>query len=365
MAVKPISEHLNTSLSLLKEYQDGKLKLVQTKRPWLDGPGGILRQSIITILGASFSGKTTELESLREDIMDIEVNSEAKDYVSLAHAFEMSNFSLTLKDIKKRTGKTFKEILGGVFSEEDKAKLDSHFKTVEDGRYFVNHETGTPEYVANETEKFLKEHSDKKLCLVSLDHTALLKSKQDNKKASIDEMVERFNDMKFKYPNFVLILLTQANRGPLSRIKEKSNEMKLRRDDIYASDTIFHISDYVYGLQNVYYLGVEEYRKLNPDRYPNLEHRFTEPDSHGKVSLHTEGCIFIEILKDRMADDLDFTDLYTAEIKPFKKEEAVIATQALSMPVFIPDPKEEAKPLPFASLEEAFGPPETSVDVPF
>ena len=333
MAIKPLKEHLSESRKLLRDYQEGRLKLVKTNRPWLDAPGGVLRGSIVTILGASFSGKTTELENLREDIMNEEINPESKDYVSLAHAFEMSNFSLTLKDIKKQTGKTFKEILGSPFEKEEADNMDKHFDKSADDRFFVNHDTGLASEITKETIEFLEANKDKKLCLVSMDHTALLKSKNDNKKAAIDEMIESFNDMKFKYPNFLLVILTQANRGVLSRVKEKSNEAKLRRDDIYMSDTIFHISDYVYGLQNAFYLGLEEYRKINPDRYPDLSHRFTEEDSNGRVSLHTEGCIFVEVLKDRMADDLDFTDLYSIEIKPFEKKEATSPT--LAVPNFL------------------------------
>ncbi len=178
-------------------------------------------------------------------------------------------------------------------------------------------------------------------------------------------MVERLNDMKFKYPNFVLVLLTQANRSVLNRIKEKSNDMKLRRDDVYASDTIFHISDYVYGLQNAYYLGVEEYRKINPERYPNLEHRFTDEDSNGRVSLHTEGCIFIEVLKDRMADDLDFTDLYTLEIKTFDKKETEKKSSKIIVPIF-DEETDDRNTVPFGSLEDAFGTDnENNNDPPF
>ena len=299
--------------------------------------------------------------------MDVEINEEAGDYVSLAHAFEMSNFSLTLKAIKKHTGKKFKDILGSVLEKENQEKVDKHFDTVRDGRYFVNHETGTPENIANQTEAFLIKNKDKKLCLVSLDHSALLKSKSGNKKEAIDDMIERFNDFKQVYPNFVLIILTQANRSVLSRIKEGSNEMKLRRDDVYASDTLFHISDYFYALQNAYYLGVEEYRKIRPDRYDHLEDRFTDEDTNGRVSLHSEGCIFVEILKDRMADDLDFIDLYSIEIKPYDKgvEEAK-AKAADKMPKFnvsaedsVPKfniPTEDSAPIPIASLEDAFGP---------
>ena len=365
MAVKLLKHHQETSLKLLKKYQTGELKLIKTNRPWLDAPGGILPQSIITILGASFSGKTTELESLKQDIMNVEINEDAKDYVSLSHLFEMTNFSLTLKDIKKQTGKKFKDIIGEEFNEEEKSKLQSHFKVSSDERFYVNHDTGTPEEIAKQTEDFLKENINKKLCLVSLDHTLLLKAKQNNKKGAIDDMLELLNDFKHIYPNMVLILLSQANRSVLSRISPKSNDMKLRRDDISTSDSLFHISDSIYGLQNAWYLGVELYRKIRPAKYEHLSHRFDDKDSSGKVSLHSEGCIFVEILKDRMADDLDFIDLYTIEIKPFEKETNPKSTSTSAMPIFKP---EVIEPVPANfDLNEAFGPPveDDGQDVPF
>jgi len=363
MAIKKLNNSIDQSISLLNKYQKGDKKLIKTNRPWLDTPGGILRQSIILILGASFSGKTTELENITDDIMNIEINPDAENFVVCTHAFEMSAFSLTLKSIKKITKLTYKEILSKEFEQKHTDKLKEYFNKKRDGRYFINHDTGSAKEIVEQTENFLKQHTDKELVLIELDHTALLKSKSDNKKASIDEMVELFNDLKLKYSNFVLIILTQSNRNVLSRIKEKSNEMKLRRDDVYASDTAFHICDYCYGLQNSFYLGVEEYRKIRPDRYPHLSHRFTDEDSKGKVSLYSEGCIFVEILKDRMADDLDFIDLYSIEIKSFDKEEKKENVASCAMPEW-----EKPSIEPISSLE-AFGPPVidegTTDDIPF
>lgn len=355
MAVKPLNEYLNTSLIDLKQYQTGKKKLIKSNREWLDSSGGIIPRSIITILGASFSGKTTELEDLICDLMGEHTNEDAKDYVVLSHAFEMTNFALTLKDIKKQTNKSYKEILTQEFTEEEKEKLHKFFEYKKDGRFFVNHDTGTAEEIIKQTKDFLDENRHKKLCIISLDHTALLKSKNADKKGAIDDLIEGFNDLKQKYANFLLILLTQANRNILGRVKEKSNEMKYRRDDIYASDTVFHISDYIYALQNAYFLGVEEYRKINPDKYPHLEHRFSDPDSHNKVSLYSKGCIFVEVLKHRMADDLDFTDLYTIEIKPFEKENKSFP----QTPIF------NTSIEPNFDLDNAFDPQEVSEDSPF
>ena len=363
MAIKPLNEYLNASLVDLKKYQTGEKKLIRSNREWLDSSGGIIPRSIITILGASFSGKTTELENLISDLMDTDINKESKNYVVLSHAFEMTNFGLTLKDIKKQTQKSYKEILTQEFTKEEKEKLHNFFKTKKDGRYFVNHDTGTAEEIIRQTKEFLDDNSDKKICIIAVDHTALLKSKNDNKKASIDDLIEGFNDLKQKYDNFLLILLTQANRSILSRVKEKSNDMKYRRDDIYASDTVFHISDYIYALQNAYFLGVEEYRKINPDKYPHLKHRFTDPDSNNKVSLYSKGCVFVEVLKHRMADDLDFTDLYTIEIKPFEKQE-IKQKELFQDPVFITNKTENIefeKPVKVNfDMNLAFGEPDNN-----
>lgn len=354
---KTVRELTLKSIDNLKKYQKGELRLVKTNRPWLDNAGGVLPGSFISILGASFGGKTTELGNLRRDIMNVDLNPEAMDYVSLAHAFEMTNFNLTLKEIKKVTNKTFKEILSERFSKTEKTLVNNMVNKIADKRFYVNHTTGTAKEIIDMTAKFLEEHKDKKICLVSLDHTSLLKTNQDNKKGSIDELIEGFNNLKFIYPNVLYVVLTQANRNILARIKEKSNDMKLRRDDPYATDTLFHISDYLYGLQNAYYLSVEEYRKINPEKYKHLEHRFTNADKNGKVSLYSEGCIFVEVLKNRMIDDLDFIDLYTIELKKFDKSK--VKKIAAIVPNF-DEPINPYKDIPNISIEDAFGGNENS-----
>lgn len=365
MSIKPLKDSINESITSLNKYQKGEEKLIKTNREWLDKPGGVLRQSIILILGASFSGKTTELQNITDDIMDTDRNEDASDYVVLTHSFEMSSFSLTLKDIKKITNLNYKEILSEEFSEENKEKLSKYFNSKRDGRYYINHQTGTAQEIVEQTEEFLKKHTDKKLVLVEIDHLALLKSTQTGKKTTIDDLVELMNDLKLKYPNFLMIALTQANRNVYSRIKDKSNDMKLSRNDVYASDTAYHIADYCYGLQNAYFLGVEEYRKVSPKKYPHLEHRFTDEDSNGRVSLYSEGCIFVEVLKDRMVDDLNFVDIYTIEIKPLEKEKKQETKNLFQAPVF---EKEEHIKVNYDMIS-AFGEPEVPDDdtdeVPF
>ena len=357
MPIQPLKEVLTQSLVTLNQYQTGQVKQIKTNRLWFDHQGGITPKSFITVFGASFSGKSTELENMKMDIMDTNINPEASDYVWISNSFEMTNFATTVRDIKKLTKKQFKDILSQPFTEEEKEVLKRYRETKFDGRFFVNQIPLSAEDFLKETEEFLKSNIDKRLIILDLDHAGLLRAKNDNKKLAVDDMVEGLNLLKNKYDNFAVILLAQANRSVLTRIKEKSNESRLRRDDIYLSDVLFHTSDYVIGLQNANYLGIEEYALIRPDKYPHLSHRFTEENKHGKVSLYTENCIFVEVLKDRSAD-IGYVDLYTIEIGKFDKKENTPTTSLFSTPpIFDTTPP----PPPNFDLKEAFG----ADDAPF
>jgi hypothetical protein len=364
MPIKPLKEVLTESLVTLNQYQTGQVKQIKTNRPWLDAQGGITPKTFITIFGASFGGKSTELENLKMDIMDVNINPEAVDYVWVSNSFEMTNFATTLRDVKKITKKQYKEILNSPFTEEEKETLAKYKETKFDGRFFVNHVPLSAEEFIKETEEFLKQNIDKKLVVLDLDHAGLLKAKNDNKKLAIDDMVEGLNELKNRYQNFVVVLLMQANRSVLLRLKEKSNESRLRRDDLSTSDAVYQISDFVYGLQNANYLGIEQYALIKPEKYPHLEHRFTEENKHGKVSLYTDNCIFVEVLKDRTAD-IGYTDIYTIEIKSFEKPKQTTtpfsAPKFNTVPVFEKPIDEIVAPISFDNLSSVFG----DSDAPF
>lgn len=331
--IKHLKESLDVSLREISLYQKGKIKQIKTNREWLDHQGGILLQSIILICGASFGGKTTELENLKADIMSTELNEDADEYVWLSNSFEMTPLSSTLRDLRKLYKKPFKELLSKEFSDEEKEVLMDYYTNKTDGRFFINQSPLPANELLKLIEDFIVENRDKKAIFIDIDHAALIRANNDGKKTAIDDFVEGINRLKLTYSNVIFVILTQLNRGILGRIEPKSNDMAIQRGDIYQSDTMFHISDYIYGLQNPYYFKIEEYRLISPSKYPHLGHRFGPPNKNGKVSLFTEGCIFVEILKDRNAD-FDFTDLYTIEIRNFDKPAPVAAKIA---PVFDKD----------------------------
>lgn len=344
--MNPLSKELKTTFDTIKKYQSGELNLIKTGREWFDQNGGVLPQSLMLLAGASFGGKTTEMEQLKKGMMNKDLNPKADNYVWLSNSYEMTNFMTTLRDLKRVLKKTHQEILEEEFTQEDRDAVNKYYSDKSDGRFFSNHKTLTAQEFLKNSKDFLELHKDKDLVVIDVDHVALTKASQDGKKIAIDDLVEGINELKESYKNSFFVLVSQLNRGILGRLKEKSNDSAIQRGDIYQSDSVFQTSDYVVGLQNASQLGIEEYRKVYPEKYEHLEHRFTEPDSRGRVSLISEGCIFVEYMKDRLAD-FGYTDLFTIEINKPTKKKRVIKT-----PDFLPPVQVEPSFNPFENLED-------------
>ncbi|GAH14979.1 unnamed protein product, partial [marine sediment metagenome] len=107
--------------------------------------------------------------------------------------------------------------------------------------------------------------------------------------------------MKKIFPNAYFIILSQLNRAILARIKDKDMMAMPNRADLYQSDTIFQISDYVYVCHNPNRLGINEFLKVNKEIYDYLEDHFSEQDTKNRISFDTLGKIFYIVLKMREA----------------------------------------------------------------
>lgn len=333
--ILPLGDSLGTALDIISKFQKGEKKQILTGRRWFDYHGGLIVQSTVLIAGASFAGKTSELDKLRDDIMNSGINPDSDKYVWLSNAFEMTALSSAIRDLKKIFNKTTHELLNNPLTDEEQEKLLQYSDIKSDGRFFVNRDVTDPIILISMIEEFVASHQDKEAVFVDIDHAALLSTNSAGKKGSIDDFVEGINRIKLKYNNVIFIILTQLNRDILRRIEPKSNDFAIQRGDIYQSDTMFHISDYVYGLQNPYYFHIEEYRSISPNKYEHLSHRFTPPiNKNGKVALYTENCIFVEILKDRFAE-YGFIDIYTIEIGRFSPvENQTVSKPRNTMPLF-------------------------------
>lgn len=314
MAIRPLGEVAKKAFSTLNRYQLHKSNPVITNRVWLDNVfGGLIPGDIVTIAGQSGGGKSFELQRIKNTVMDVNVNPEATDFVWLDNSWEMRFLSNILRDLKQKLSKSKKSILTETFTDEEKSLVGDYYKNLCDGRFFINEETVTPSAFENDCREFLSQHTDKKGVFISVDHIALSKDdKAGDKKNSVDGIIEVINRLKKEFPNSYWIILSQMNRNILSRIKDKDVTAMPNRSDLFQSDTIFHISDYVYCTHNPYHLGIKMFSRVNTEAYEHLERYFVE-EKNGKASFDTLGNIFYIVLKAR-EEETFYKNIFIEEI---------------------------------------------------
>lgn len=314
MAIKPLKKVYRKEFKKLNQYQSGTIVPIKTNREWLDEIfGGLLPKDIVVIAGASGGGKSFELQRLKNTIMDKEVNEPADDFVWLDYSLEMKTLSLIIRDLNKKLNKSKKKILLEAFSDDEKELVADYYKTMTDGRYYIEEEATTPSEFEENTSVFLEKHKNKEAVFISLDHIALQKNEGPGKKDTIDRLVESINIMKKKYPNSYWFILSQLNREILKRINEADALAMPNRGDIYQSDTMFFIADYLYVTHNPHRLGIKQFSKVNAKTYEYLEEYFGPPDNKGRVSFDSLGKIFYIVLKMREAEIM-FKDIFIEEI---------------------------------------------------
>jgi replicative DNA helicase len=316
MNIRPYREAALESIKEIKSYQNKERLLINTGYEFLEGltPG-----SIITLAGSSFTGKTLFMEELKSNIMDIEYNSLADNFVWLSNSLEMTNLMTTLRNLSKVLNKPKREILTSHFSEVEKILISKYIKDKADSRFFLNEDPMTADEFLEGIQIFCEQNKDKSLIGIDFDHVALAKG--SDKKKVMDAIFEHQNHIKKAYPNTLFLNVSQFNRDSLSRVDDKSEDMKSRRSDLYQSDALYQVSDVVACLTTPYKLGIEQYRLVSPMYYDYLSEHFGDFNKNGsKVSFQAYGKIFIEVLKNRFAEGFSSKDLFIKTIEEDKRE---------------------------------------------
>ncbi len=295
-------------------YQKGHKKVIKTNRPYIDESFPLVNGSVITISAKSGVGKSTELANLLDNIMDVSLNPDAGNYVCLNISLEMKVLSLVLRGLNKTVGKSKKKILLESFTEEEAKLANAYYKQLMDERFFISQVPTTPSKFYTASRNFCLEHSDKETILIAADHIALFGSDAGKgKNQTIEEIIERTNDLKMEFPNVIFIYLSQMNSDSNSRIQEKNIQAQPRDTDLYYSQFTFQVSDYVVVISNPYKMGITEYTKINKQRYKHLEKYFVAEDSKGRASLKTLGVLYYHLLKCREAESL-YIDIFAEDL---------------------------------------------------
>lgn len=270
--------------------------------------GGIEPNTIYTIVGISGSGKSSFVNTLETDLIDL--NSK-QDVIVLNFSFEMLSSRQVGRKMSSKLRQTTAELYSANNELDDDllAKVEQTSQQIKSYPIYYVDTPGTVDDIASTINYFYENKAKGKKFVIILDHTLLVEGQaRETVLQVISDLQKLFIRVK-KLPDTTIIQLSQMNRNIESpeRINNPSMHYPMR-SDISSSDTIFHASDYVICIHRPELLNIQQY---GPNR------------------LLVKNKVYLHILKNRDAGEcaiLEFdNDLkYNNLIETIRDEEPVM-----------------------------------------
>ena len=227
--------------------------------------GGIEPNTVYTIAGISGSGKSSFVNELTSDIIDLNPN---EDIIILNFSLEMVGF----RQVGRMLSNRLRITTSTLYSSETDLDEDTFRKVVSVSNqlkeypvYFVD-DPGTPLEVDNIIRNFYNTYvkGSKKHFIIIYDHTLLTKHIGSAIETAAE--LERVFIQAKKLPLTSVIQIAQMNRNIESseRINNPLSHYPMR-SDLSSSDAMFQASDYVLVMHRPEILNIQEY---GPNRLP-------------------------------------------------------------------------------------------------
>ncbi len=267
--VRPISIVAQEAINYIAGRRDHSITSLKTRWRKFNKQcmGGIEPNTVITIAGISGSGKSSMVNSIQTDLVDLNPNEEM---VILTFSLEMVGF----RQIGRTLSNKLRETTSSLYSSETDLDDETFRKVISVSNqlkeypiYFVDNPM-TPmqvkETIQDVYNKCVK--GTNKHFVVIYDHTLLTKP-IGSVIETISELERVFIEIK-KLPLTSVIQIAQMNRNIESseRINNPLSHYPMR-SDISSSDAIFQASDYVLVIHRPEILNIQEY---GPDHLPTV-----------------------------------------------------------------------------------------------
>lgn len=258
--------------------------------------GGIEPGCVYTIVGASGTGKSSFVNTLETDL--IELNPD-KELVVLSFSFEMLSSRQVGRKLSNKLRHTTSELYSALEDVSDSLlqDIEKEVEVIKQYPIYYVDESATVSKIEDTITYFQNTIAKDKWLIVFLDHTLLVEGNDTNDERKIIAALERVFIRAKKVGKTSIIQLSQMNRNieMPERIINPSSHYPMR-SDLSSSDSVFQGSDVIAVLSRPETLGITAY---GPSRLP----------VQNKVYLH-----FLKVREGKLAileyeNDLQYNNL--------------------------------------------------------